>query len=219
MGYARRTRIILLLKEPFSFIILSPLVNITMPRDNEWLLEKAHEHVNSYIKVADRKASILLTGQLTFSGLVGNIIRRNWNSMGDWLRFSISISGIIMFLAITFALLVVFPRSQNNDEKGILFWEKVRNHNGRAGYERAIKNLDGDDMIRILSNEVHDVSSIATKKYDWLNRSLKATYLVLLIVLGSVIIKLSGSVAYSFLLFSLFLIPFAYYWTKIEWAT
>jgi len=50
-------------------------------------------HLNEYIKFADQKASVLLTGQLAFLGLFVNFLNQTWSGTGT--GFQILAAGTI----------------------------------------------------------------------------------------------------------------------------
>jgi len=130
-------------------------------------------HLNEYIKFADQKASVLLTGQLAFLGLFVNFLNKNW--VGASIEFKILAAVTIgaILLAGVFAGWVIYPQTEPSGE-ALLFWENI-NAKSLNDYESEIKDLDEDAVLGELIEENHLLAEVASNKYWRLKVSLVST--------------------------------------------
>lgn len=158
--------------------------------DNDELLKISHEHINGYIKFADQKASILLSGQIASLALVLNLVPSNWSDFQMNLVGAIVLSLLALIVAIIFSLLTIFPRSETKNDPGFIFWENVLAHGDSTHFGKSVSSLTQGDAMNSLSNEVYNVSIIAKRKYSFLKWSIIATGGFLIFSILSIIIYL-----------------------------
>ena len=104
-------------------------------------------HLNEYIKFADQKASVLLTGQLAFLGLFVNVLDGNWGGAGIEFKILAAVTIGATLLAGVFAGWVIYPQTEPSGE-ALLFWENI-NAESLDEYESEIKGLDEDAVLRV----------------------------------------------------------------------
>lgn len=152
----------------------------------EELLQRTLSHLNEYIHAADRKASILLTAQLTFIALYANVIITIRNDIGFWVTL---ITGGSVFFGICagfLSLLVIYPRT-SKPPKGYLLWTKIDDL-GLDDYQSGIKAMDENDLFNELTVTNYELSRVATKKYSRLRLSLIATIPMILLAIAALTI-------------------------------
>jgi len=130
-------------------------------------------HLNEYIKFADQKASVLLTGQLAFLGLFVNFLNKNWAGAGIEFKIPAAVTIAATLLAGVFAGWVIYPQTRPSGE-AFLFWENI-NAKSLNDYESEVKDLDEDAMLRELIEENHLLAKVASNKYWRLKISLVST--------------------------------------------
>ena len=142
-------------------------------------------HLNEYIKFADQKASILLTGQLAFLGLFVNFLNQTWSGTGT--GFHILAAGTVgaTLVAVVFAGWVIYPQTEPSGEN-LLFWENI-NAKSLDNYESEIRSLDEDTVLEELVEENHLLSEVASNKYKRLKVSLITTAVTVFFATMSVI--------------------------------
>lgn len=90
------------------------------------LAERTHDHLNTYITVADQKASILLTGQFAFLGLAATAssdILKGTDWVFDLLAGMTAVLGVV---AMVFSIAVIYPRTPSSGES-VIYWGDIRN--------------------------------------------------------------------------------------------
>jgi hypothetical protein len=130
-------------------------------------------HLNAYIKFADQKASILLTGQLAFLGLFVNFLNQIWP--GPSIEFQI-LSAVTIgatLVAGVFAGWVIYPQTDPSGEN-LLFWENIKTKS-LDDYESKIKDLDEGSALDELIEENHLLAEVVSNKYRRLKISLIST--------------------------------------------
>jgi|AntDeeMinimDraft_5_1070356.scaffolds.fasta_scaffold05657_5 hypothetical protein len=130
-------------------------------------------HLNEYIKFADQKASVLLTGQLAFLGLFVNVLDGNWGGAGIEFKILAAVTIGATLLAGVFAGWVIYPQTEPSGE-ALLFWENI-NAESLDEYESEIKGLDEDAVLGELIEENHLLAEVASNKYWRLKISLVST--------------------------------------------
>lgn len=130
-------------------------------------------HLNEYIKFADQKASVLLTGHLAFLGLFVNFLNENGSGAGIEFKVLAAVTIVGTLLAGMFAGWVIYPQTEPSGE-ALLFWENI-NAKSLDNYESDIKGLDEDAVVSELIEENHLLAEIASNKYWRLKVSLIST--------------------------------------------
>lgn len=130
-------------------------------------------HLNEYIKFADQKASILLTGQLAFLGLFVNLLNQIWPGPGIEFRILSALTIGATLVSGVFAGWVIYPQTDPSGEN-LLFWENIKSKS-RDDYESKIKNLDEESTLEELIEENHLLAEVASNKYWRLKLALIST--------------------------------------------
>lgn len=107
------------------------------------------DHLNTYIKQADQKASILLTAQLAFLGLFANALKALSISNQIWVRNFAYASGVAGLIGVFIAGWTIFPRTPKQ-ETGFIFWDNIREYESEEEFRESTSELDEGD-IRWLS--------------------------------------------------------------------
>lgn len=141
--------------------------------DKEEFAERTQDHLNEYIKFADKKSSILLTAQLAFIGLYANIIRNGWEGANCTFK-TLSVVTVLTGLgAIGLAGWTVYPRTPDTEE-GLMLWKTIVNM-GEETYIESVSSLDSDSVFNEILEENHKLAVVADRKYKYLRLSLILT--------------------------------------------
>ncbi|WP_139231206.1 Pycsar system effector family protein [Halostagnicola kamekurae] len=139
--------------------------------DREYLVDKSYEHLDSYVKYADKKASVLLSGLLAFLALYVNFIfsvSEQWNT-----SFNI-VSGLTILLgliAITISGFVVYPRTPDK-ERGFFLWESILDRNTPEDYYDDLKSLDDYEVVEEVVWQNYQLAKVADSKYSLIRLSI-----------------------------------------------
>jgi len=155
------------------------------------LSERTLDHLNEYIKFADQKASILLSGQLAFLGLFANLLMQNWSGTPGHFKVLALLTVACALIAAVLAGWVIYPQT-SNDGKNLLFWETIVDKS-EDEYNEKIHSLSDTDVLNELIEENHQLAEVASSKYIRLKYSLIATALMLPFATLAVIVLLSLS--------------------------
>lgn len=148
--------------------------------------------MNTYIKSADRKASILLTAQFAFIGLYVNAVSNIWSEVGIFLQAVGAAILLTTVFGILFAGIVIYPRRAGVKERGYIYWEYVLEHSSGNEFANSIDDLEEEDAMNAISMSVYSLSAVADRKYRFLRYSLiTLSFLLYLIVLWSAVFFLS----------------------------
>lgn len=154
--------------------------------NNEDLLELSHNHINGYIKVADQKASILLSGQLAFLALSLNLIPSKWGNLHVTLLILICLTLLVISSSILFSILTVLPREGSDGKEGAIYWNDIRAHGNSDQFVQYVSQLDEDAVVQELGEDVYNISKIAKRKYEYLKISIILTVIFLLLSLVTI---------------------------------
>lgn len=154
----------------------------------EELAERTYDHLNQYIVLADRKASILLTGQFAFLGLGATAITNISTRTGNLFQILTVLTGVIGMVAVVLAIAVVYPRDPS-PETGFIYWRDILEHELGNSYHAEITELDAEDALETLTKENYALAKVADTKYCFLRWSLQAT----LVMVGSAAVTVTVS--------------------------
>jgi hypothetical protein len=153
-----------------------------MNDEQESFVYAVQDHLNTYIRAADKKASILLTAQLAFLGLSLNALRTLFPNTGTGFRILAVLGGLSGVAGIFLAGWVVYPRTQPPDTaEGFFFWDDILEHATAADYNEALSELGDEDVQDELTSENYALAGIAQEKYYYLRWSLRATAAMILL--------------------------------------
>lgn len=137
------------------------------------LVTRTHDHLNRYIAIADKKASILLTAQLAFLGLFANVIK-NLPIQPPIIWWSALLSTGFTVFGIFLSGLVVYPRTPK-PETGLIFWENIVEYDSKEKFRSQVEQLSDDGPQKQLIEENYELATVAHSKYCFLQWSLRFT--------------------------------------------
>lgn len=138
------------------------------------LAKQTNDHLNTYIKLADQKASILLTGQLAFLGLAATVIVDILSETTTEFHLLAGLGAACGLGGMLFAGSVIFPRTPKANE-GYIFWEHILEHDSREEFQDRFSELSGSETLDELVKENYALAKVAHRKYRHLRISLAAT--------------------------------------------
>ena len=156
-----------------------------MPSPSADLSTQTFTHLNAYVKFADQKASILVTGQLAFLGLFVSFLNQVWPGHSIEFRILSALTIGATLVAGVFAGWVIYPQTDPSGEN-LLFWGNI-NKKSLSDYESAIKNLDEGAALDELIEENYLLAEVASNKYCRLKISLISTGVTVLFAIFTVI--------------------------------
>lgn len=132
------------------------------------------DHQNGYIRVADNKASILLSGLVAYLGLTLSAIGANFGSEG--IIFLVIAGGSILsaLVAIYFAASAVYPNTPTTTQ-GLMMWESIL-EKSEEGYREAIQEKSSEELLDELIDENYQLASVNDTKYEQVRCALLATF-------------------------------------------
>lgn len=182
-----------------------------MTIDGEDLLQVSHEHVNSYIRSADQKASILLTAQIAFLALSVNTVSGSWPYLSHYVQIFGYLFIFFGLISVFFSGWVIFPRLEKPSSKGAIFWEHIDSFESADEFNKHLSHIEEEAALLEYSTEVYNVSRIAIEKYSWLRRSLITSSIMVFFatagVLSYILHSFIGGLVASFLIFALIFLP------------
>lgn len=141
-----------------------------------------HNYLNDYIKFADAKA----LGVITINGLVMKMVYDHLtNNINETKYFLLLLGFILLIIGIVFSALVVFPRTSDKQEKGLIFWENV-NSFVKDEYVKEINNISEKELFDKMVEQNYFLAVTATKKYSVLRLAFLFSFLgyLLLVITG-----------------------------------
>jgi len=148
-----------------------------MSPDHDAVASEIYEHLNTYIKLADQKASILLTAQFAFLGLFANALRTLLPETGTLFHGVAILTALSGFIGIICAGFVIYPRTQPpaNNDAGFIFWEDILDHSSSTAYNDAFTELNETALRDELVAENYALAEITETKYRYLRWALRFT--------------------------------------------
>lgn len=131
------------------------------------------DHQNAYIRVADKKASILLSGLVAYVGLSLSVIGTNIWSEGTTF---LGIAGVSVFSALVgiyFAASAVYPNTPATSQ-GLIMWESIVEE-GEQAYRETIRTKSSEELLEELIDENYQLATVNNTKYKQVRRALLAT--------------------------------------------
>lgn len=131
--------------------------------DDDFIADRTFSHLNNSIKLADQKASILLSGQLAFVGLYlnffGSALKQNTVLLAS--SGGVALSSLV---GILFAAAVITPRTIDTDG-GLFLWTSILQRENACEYESDIEKMSPEDLRSEVLKQNYHLSQIATRKY------------------------------------------------------
>lgn len=132
-----------------------------------------HGHLNDYIKLADRKASLLLSAHIAYLGLVTTVISSNFQSSPWIFKVSSSVTVLFAALATVFATKAVYPNTPETPQ-GLILWESIVQSTSDE-FRDNIRGKDDDELLTELIDENYALAEVADGKYDDVRKALWCT--------------------------------------------
>ncbi|MDT3437954.1 Pycsar system effector family protein [Haloarcula sp. 1CSR25-25] len=147
-------------------------------------VEKTHEHLNEYINLADRKASVLLTALLAYLALYANVAAPVWSTSSICFKLLTALVGVAGLFGIGFAGWTVYPRTPETPQ-GLMLWDSITDMSNDS-YRESLQDLDANGVVEELIDENYQLAKVASKKYQYLRFALIATgVMVILSILAA----------------------------------
>lgn len=139
-----------------------------------------HSYVNEYIRFGDAKALVVIAW---CSSLIAGLYSLNahrlivdlweqfsWpavlHALGAVLAFGLLVAGF------TFSVLAIRPNLTTSRERGVIFWQTVRNFDTGTDYAQHLRGMGVIEFHEEVGRHIFDIAGIATRKYWWVNRSI-----------------------------------------------
>jgi hypothetical protein len=142
--------------------------------DSGELAKQTIVHLNTYIKVADQKASILLTAQFAFLGFSVTVINDILPATSPEFRMFAALGAVSGLAGAFFSGAVVFPRTPKA-RTGFIFWEHILEFESREKFQDNFNNLSDEDALHELTKQNYSLAKVAEQKYQYLRYSLFST--------------------------------------------
>lgn len=185
VGKTRTTTILMVAGNPLSGRISSSMSEFS----KDQFTERTQDHLNKYITAADQKASILLTGQFTFLGLLATATREFVRTSGElfyWLSIGTAVAGITAALL---AIAVIYPRSPSPEE-GYIYWESIIQFESKEKLHKKFEKLSESDLTKEIVMQNYMLAKVANKKYCYLRWSLRITLVMIFLASSAGVIYL-----------------------------
>ena len=140
----------------------------------EQFSQLVRDHQNAYIRVADNKASILLSGLIAYLGLSLSVIGRNFASEGLVFLAIASASVVSALVGIYFAASAVYPNTPETPQ-GLIMWESILKK-GESGYRKTIREKSSEELLDELIDENYQLAQVNDTKYKQVRKALLATF-------------------------------------------
>lgn len=141
---------------------------------SEELAKRTHTHLNNYITTADQKASILITAQFAFLGFYSGGIGNIWSSTTFCFKLFSGLSIVTGLIAAVLAGWVIYPRSPQGEENGLMFWESI-SAKAQSDFVSDVNELSDPDALDELIKQNHSLAQAANSKYKFTRLTLLAT--------------------------------------------
>ena len=131
------------------------------------------DHQNAYIRVADNKASILLSGLVAYLGISLGVIGTNLRTEGTLFLIVAAASVLSTIIAIYYAASAVYPNTPPTPQ-GLFMWESIVEESEKE-YRKTIRLKSSDELLKELIDENYQLAKVNDAKYQQIQRALQAT--------------------------------------------
>lgn len=132
--------------------------------------ELVRVHQNSYIRVADNKASILLSGLIAYLGLSLSVIASNIESEGTIFIVAAGFSVLSALFSIYYAASAVYPNTPETPQ-GLIMWESIV-EKSEEEYRETIRSKTSEELLEEIIDENYQLARVNDKKYEYVRRAL-----------------------------------------------
>lgn len=144
----------------------------------------SYEHQNTYIKLADQKASLILTAHVAYLGLFLNFAGNLWPKASVCLKILIIYTLIAIVGVVAFAARAVYP-STPETPTGLILWESIVNQSMEEYRYEILSHRSRDELLVELTDETYQLAQAADNKYINIRYSM---FLMCVVVFGSIVI-------------------------------
>ncbi|WP_435159840.1 Pycsar system effector family protein [Haladaptatus sp. DFWS20] len=145
-----------------------------------------HDHLNEYIKVADRKASLLLSAQIAFLGLFANLVNSSWNTAPDSFKLFSALTVVALVAAGVFAAKAVYPNTPETSQ-GLILWTSIVDGSAND-YQNSIAEKSEIELRDELVDENYQLARVTKGKYKDIRYTIGATAVAIFFALISGIV-------------------------------
>jgi len=151
--------------------VQKPIVNLLKE-----ICPSIRDYVSNYIALADAKAGVLIG---VFSALLSVGISKGdkifTSPVNQWsvLDYCVLLDWSAFILGITFALLVVWPKTPTCKKKGFISWVHIAAYKEVDSYLKDILSSGEAEISGQLCELNYDLSHVCKRKYFWLAWSFK----------------------------------------------
>lgn len=139
------------------------------------------EHHNEYIKLADKKASVLLSAQLTYLALFANLVGNSWSSGAGVFKLMSGLTIGLIIIAIFFATRAVYPNEPETDQ-GLILWKSIISRPSTE-YQESVRNKTQQELFNELVDENYQLAQVTDEKYSNIRKTMWVTGLVVIATL------------------------------------
>lgn len=129
-----------------------------------------HAYLNNSLRFADTKAGALIAA----NGLIAKFITDMADNSTYFVGLLLKIGLFVIVIGIFYALFVVFPRSVQSNEKGIVYWEHIKNF-GEENYVNTVANGDINNLLKKSIENNFSQAIIVTNKFKKLSQAFKVS--------------------------------------------
>ena len=136
-----------------------------------------HEYINSYIRLADSKAAVIvaflttLCGALHASRALSQVLS---TPPGAWhaVDYLAAFTAVLAVFGLIGAALVLWPRLFSPESVGYIYWHDIVGHKEAHVYSSCWLALDSTDRVEAVLQHIYTLSGICDRKYWWLSWSI-----------------------------------------------
>jgi hypothetical protein len=160
------------LDHPLDKVIKNDLLRVEMKQTEGFIRNSftsaQNVHLNNSLRFADTKAGALVTVNGLVLSYVTNLISTS-SGVSNWF-FKASL--LIIIVGILYSIAVVYPRSLNSKDKGLVYWEHITNYK-KDDYVKAIIDENVSELLRNSVENNYAQASILTSKFKKLEIGFK----------------------------------------------
>lgn len=138
------------------------------------ILEANLVRASEWLRASESRISLTLPLATVMLGVTATLLP-NFSSLDGWNAILILISTALLTLSILFSGLVFFPRVKG-PQKSLIFFANISELD-LSVFKESMKQLSNVEYEEDLTEQVHTISRIATKKYGFAKISIQAIFL------------------------------------------
>lgn len=123
-------------------------------------------YLNNSLRFADTKAGALVAANGLIAKFIIDLTGNSANIVDSLLKCSL----VAVIVGIFYALSVVFPRSVESKEKGIIYWEHIKNCE-KDEYVQIVAEGEVTELMKKAIENNYSQAAIVTKKFKILSKA------------------------------------------------